>query len=230
MSGEFDVFDEWGSYVGKFTPAGGGWDGCFFAIAMLILWTIGFLVYLLVRLVVQGFRAAGRREWDKAAAYWAIPGLIAFVFVAMMVSGVVTGVAQESERQALEQQQQEQQQEFDLLVREGRLLEITRVRNEIPLGEGVGCGSSCSGFVYGEYEITNLSDFTLEAWSNWWSCNFPDGVTVGPGQRMTVYCAEDNGGIDRTAYIEIGLSGQDDVCKWVDVLPMESLMFPVCED
>jgi len=109
MSGEFDVFDEWGSYVGKFTPAGGGWDGCLFAIAMLILWTVGFLVYLLVRLVVQGFRAAGRKEWDKAVEYWAIPGLVVGVFFLALASSAATQAAEERERQLYQEARQRDQ-------------------------------------------------------------------------------------------------------------------------
>jgi len=154
MSGEFDVFDEWGSYVGKFTPAGGGWDGCLFAIAMLILWTVGFLVYLLVRLVVQGFRAAGRKEWDKAVEYWAIPGLVVGVFFLALASSAATQAAEERERQLYQEARQRDQVVWTLSDNNEKMT-IERVDGREFLVEGY------RGLLYGHYLVTNNLEVTL---------------------------------------------------------------------
>lgn len=90
MSGEFDVFDEWGNFVGKFTRAGAGGEGCFLTIAVMIVATFAFAVYLLVKLTVEGFRAAFQKKWDKAVLYWLAPGLTALFLVVSMMTAAAT--------------------------------------------------------------------------------------------------------------------------------------------
>lgn len=68
--GDFDVFDEWGNFMGKFTPAGGG---CWFTIAILFLSVIGFWIYLLIKLTVNGFKSAKKGDWKRAIVYLALP-------------------------------------------------------------------------------------------------------------------------------------------------------------
>lgn len=81
MFSELDVFDEWGNYVGRFTPSGSGaFDGLILFVALLFLWTIGFLIYLIIRLFVKGAQAAKEGDTRKAALYLAIPILIILAF------------------------------------------------------------------------------------------------------------------------------------------------------
>lgn len=82
MSGKFDigsdfnVFDEWGNYVGKFSPSGGGFDGCLFAIALIVLWTVGFAIYLLAKMLIKGIKALAGGDVLNAIKYLAIPMLL----------------------------------------------------------------------------------------------------------------------------------------------------------
>lgn len=76
MSGDFDVFDEWGNFVGKFTPSGGGFEGLFMIMALIFLWVFGFVIYLVVKLIIQlirkGSRAVSERKWGLAIACFGI--------------------------------------------------------------------------------------------------------------------------------------------------------------
>lgn len=188
MDGEFNVFDEWGTYVGKFTPAGGGFDGCLFAIAMLLLWTVGFLVYLLVRLVVQGFRAASRKEWDQAAKYWAVPGLIVAWFVLSLASAAATQAAEERERQLYQEAGQRDQ---GTLSDTNEAITVERVDGREFLVEGY------RGLLYSHYSVTNNLEVTLL------DIHLPDGQSAGG------YCAG--------AYLvlEAGQTGEIDCSEYL---------------
>lgn len=191
---DFNVFDEWGNYVGKFTPAGSGFgDTILMLIAMLILWTIGFSIYLFFKLIIEGFKAAARMEWGKAALYWAIPGLITAVFVAMMASGMATAVAQER-RQVREAQEAR---EFVDLARRGQLVHVERIRSAST--EESGCSGTQCSFVFGKYEFTNTTgDLVLLIEASWASCREFDkssrepGTRLGPGESISAFCAEGN--------------------------------------
>ena len=77
MSDEIPVFDEWGNKVGKFVPTGSGLlDTLIIIIVFLILWTVGLLIFLLVKMIVRGFKALFHREWGRAFLYLAIPGAL----------------------------------------------------------------------------------------------------------------------------------------------------------
>ena len=97
MSGKFDiednfnVYDEWGNYVGKFTPTGSSSENAFLMlIAMIFLWTMGFIIYALFRLISKGFQEAKKGNWGKTIAYWALPGILVG---AMCISVLTTTVA-----------------------------------------------------------------------------------------------------------------------------------------
>lgn len=193
MSGEFDVFDEWGSYVGKFTPAGGGWDGCLFAIAMLFLWTVGFLVYLLVKLVVQGFRAAGRKEWDKAAAYWAVPGLIVVWYVLGLASTAATQAAEQAREVA------RQSELAGAILNPEDAIGFERLRGGLPGSTFPDCPYCDDNFTYGEYRLTNklvLNEVFVDnsLGGEYGLCEWELGMListrVAPGRAITFYCFE----------------------------------------
>lgn len=65
-SGYINVFDEWGNFVGRVRPSGGGIDGVFFLLGLVSLGIIAFLVYLLIKLVISGFKALANRQWGMA--------------------------------------------------------------------------------------------------------------------------------------------------------------------
>ncbi len=69
MSDRFDVFDSFGNFIGEFVPSGsddGCWASLFSLFLVIILWTVGFLIYLLIWLIVGGFKAASKGDWGKA--------------------------------------------------------------------------------------------------------------------------------------------------------------------
>lgn len=76
MSDSFNVFDEWGNKVGEYTPTGGGANSLFLFLAILLLWTIGFAVYTVVRLTVKGFEALVKQDYKSAFKYLIVPGTI----------------------------------------------------------------------------------------------------------------------------------------------------------
>jgi len=100
MGEEIPVFDEWGVEVGKFIPTGSGClDSIFLFIALVIAWTIGFLIYLFIKLIVKGFRAAKEGDWEGAIGYWLVPGLLTFFLLASLISGAVNVAAEQHQRQ-----------------------------------------------------------------------------------------------------------------------------------
>ncbi len=89
--GAFDVFDEWGNFVEKFTPAGGG--GCLFGIALLLLLAAGFVVYVYIKMVVMGFVALSKGKWGEVMVNWLFPGLFTLMFALGIVCSVAKAVA-----------------------------------------------------------------------------------------------------------------------------------------
>ena len=112
IGNDFNVFDEWGNHIGKFTPSGGGFDGCIMMIGLVLVGIIGyafyFLIKLLVKMVAEGFKSLGKREWGLAIIYL-IPIWIPIVIgVAISISGINNAQQQIQMQQAqLLQAQQE---------------------------------------------------------------------------------------------------------------------------
>jgi hypothetical protein len=108
MSGNvLDVFDEWGNYVGKFTPSDGGLDGCFMIIALIIVGIIGFAIYavvkILIKVVIKGFEALGQKKWGEAIAclspIW-LSVILALVLIAAGGASVVNQQNQQKQQNA----------------------------------------------------------------------------------------------------------------------------------
>ena len=76
LGGGFNVFDEWGNFMGKFIPAGGA-GGCWGVFALIVFGIIAFLIYLLIRLIIEGFKALGRKQWGWATLYLSVPAALA---------------------------------------------------------------------------------------------------------------------------------------------------------
>lgn len=76
----FNVFDEWGHFKGNFTPTGSGENGCLMLITFALVGVIGFCIYLVYRMTVEGLRSLFRGEWIKAivlfAPVWLFLGII----------------------------------------------------------------------------------------------------------------------------------------------------------
>lgn len=85
---EFDVFDEWGNWVGKFTPedSSGGVVG---TIVLLFVGILLFAVYAFFKLIYDGFKALFRGELLKACLYFT-PIWMTLLYV-LFVSTVVGG-------------------------------------------------------------------------------------------------------------------------------------------
>ncbi len=157
MDGEFNVFDEWGNNVGKFTPAGSGFgNAILMIIAMLVLWTIGFLIYLFIRLIAKGYKAARKGDWENALMYWAVPGLLTFFLVASLIGGAVTVAAEERQRQKEEEQrQQEIQQGMEQLRQDlPSMVTVTSVRR-MKQEDIQGPGSVHDNNIYAVFTVMN---------------------------------------------------------------------------
>lgn len=90
MSGKFNVFDEWGNKVGEYTPTGGsGVDGLLMIVAMIFLWTIGFLIYTFFRLIGQGIKEVKLGNWSKAVGYLIFPMILVVVMTFLYISETV---------------------------------------------------------------------------------------------------------------------------------------------
>jgi hypothetical protein len=76
MKTRFDVYDEWGNFLGTFTRAGSATDNIAVLIAFVIIGVILSVIYMLIRLIIEGFRALTEGRLDKALGYWAIPLLL----------------------------------------------------------------------------------------------------------------------------------------------------------
>jgi len=62
----FNVFDEWGNYAGKFTPSGGGADGCLGILALITAGVVFFALYMMVKLIIEGTKALFKGDWGMA--------------------------------------------------------------------------------------------------------------------------------------------------------------------
>lgn len=69
IDSDFNVFDEWGKTIGKFTPKGGGLDGLFMIFTLIFVGIIGFAIYAIFRVIIEGFSALGKKNWNKAILY-----------------------------------------------------------------------------------------------------------------------------------------------------------------
>lgn len=98
---DFPWFTEWN---GIFMPVGDALgNSCIMAIVMIILWLVGLLIYLLVKLLLEGFRALGRKEWGIALLCF---GTVLTPF--LMASGLLaltlgTEAAHQKERELTQQ-------------------------------------------------------------------------------------------------------------------------------
>lgn len=81
MDHDFDVFDEWGRWVGKFTPAGAGCgDSILLLIALVFIGTIGFLFYLVFKAASAIFGEVLKTEGGRT--------LIKAIFTLMVIYAI----------------------------------------------------------------------------------------------------------------------------------------------
>lgn len=91
--GPFDVFDEWGNWVGKFEPAGGGANGFLMGIVVMVAVGLAFTVYAVVKILVvatiEGFKSLFRLEFGKALLY--LSPLIVLSSIFFLLTSLVAG-------------------------------------------------------------------------------------------------------------------------------------------
>lgn len=91
MSGEINVFDEWGNYMGKFQPAGGG---CLEFVGMLAAYAFLAAIIFLFFLVKGGVQAIARKNWSKAILYLLAPTILLVMLLTKLLTNteVITSV------------------------------------------------------------------------------------------------------------------------------------------
>lgn len=152
-------------------------------------WLPGLPVF---KLIVEGFKALGRKEWDRAAAYLVVPGLIVGGFVLSIVSAAGTQ-ATEAVRYELGVQEAEW-----ALYHQDEAFPVKRIGG----GYQIDCGPACWYATLGKYEITN-STTSLSVWfrnhgtggcwqEGWYGIVSPG--TFAPGEMRTIYCIEEKYG------------------------------------
>ncbi|HTK03153.1 MAG TPA: hypothetical protein VL401_00040 [Alphaproteobacteria bacterium] len=57
VDSDFNIFDEWGNFQGKFVPEGGGMNGCLGIIALIIAGVLIFGIYIVIRSLFEGFKS-----------------------------------------------------------------------------------------------------------------------------------------------------------------------------
>lgn len=188
MDGKFDVFDEYGRFIGRIVPSGQGAADSFFALlAIILLWIFGFLIYSLIRLIIEGFKALGKGDFGKAILCLAIPVAMVCSAVTLPAIIIVSEVRMRSTSANLTQR-------FDNLLASGGLVRITEESNQQL--DGALCGTDyTSGCL--EYSVKNITD-DLGLWiSDGFAFNivvagtgpWHNEILLMPGQEVTVYCA-----------------------------------------
>lgn len=187
MSGDFDVFDEWGNLIGKFTPRGSGClDTIALILVLLLLWTIGFFIYLLIKLTINGFKALLAGKWGQALINLAIPGILGLSACFLIVSGTVNAIAQQQQKQSFEKAYE---QEIQWVKNNpDKVMTFTRI-NSVCNDYIDPCEESNKKIyvMYGKYEIVNnLHYISLELNSK--ECE--NLRSIEPNGTITVYCKE----------------------------------------
>lgn len=186
----YSVVDEWGQKVGEFIPEGEGiGNAIFFLLAILVLWTVGFLVYVVYKSTKEGFKFASQGEWKKATISWSVLGIPTFLLILAAVTSNVEMNAKIAQGQVIQ----------DAYLRDVQLatdnltsiLTIRRIRGGLKNING--CNSSCEYFVFGEYEIKNNMEFLPLHFGYSQDCQevYTQGITpIEAGQSKRVFCRE----------------------------------------
>ncbi len=185
---EFNVFDEWGNYVGKFVPEGGGINGILGVLTLIFAGIMIFVIYVLVRLIVEGFKALSRRQWGMA-----IVGLSPIWLTGLLVIlGIGAAVVQKYQQQVQDQQLQEiaqalnQNPPIDLKVSRG------------PCPEGIECAWGQEGPYLiltirnnwtGKIEM-GVSPEAIPTGHPGPDCYHGSSLEIAPGAEFTQFCVD----------------------------------------
>lgn len=186
MNGDFDVFDEWGGYLGRFIPAGGGCaNSIILVIALLIMWTIGFAFYLIFKLTTGIIKELLKTRAGKITLV-VVPTIAALLSVGLILLTVISsGVREAQAREKAEAQTRSIEgwiESFALVEFSGRARRI-------------GCAGSswdCPG-VKLELELTgNWSDPIVvnSVEPEKVLCNLDQQSVVNPGQAFVLMCTD----------------------------------------
>ena len=187
----FDVFDEWGNYVGRFTPSGGILQGLLGVLVLIIAWSVGILVYSFFRLVVRGFQSAIAGEWVSALGYWSGPMIVSIIIGTLLLGGNVSALV--AHNQQLKQDAQTTQ-------------AITQLEQNPPISVSASRGpcpndAVCSWGNVGPYVVINVEN----SWSGSVTVHptdlsgptcflLPDSealpIEMSAGSKSTFYCAD----------------------------------------
>lgn len=124
---------------------------CAMAIAMVVLSLFGYLIFLLVKLVVEGFKALNRKEWGKALGYLAVPGIPVLLMFVLLVG---TGVSQAAQETARKQAQEALRQEYERFSTDfPSMVDLTNVKRYL--------SGPLDTWGYVGFVITNRTDETV---------------------------------------------------------------------
>jgi len=187
MNGELDVFDEWGSYLGRLIPAGGGCtNSILLVIALIIMWTIGFTFYLIFKLTTGIIKELLKTRAGRITLV-VVPTIIAILATGLILLIVISfGVKEAQAREKAE----DQTRSIAEWIESFALVEFSGNARRI------GCAGSswdCPG-VKLELEIThNWSDpvVVLSVEPERVFCNLDQSV-VNPGPAFVLMCTDNS--------------------------------------
>ncbi len=196
--GDFDVFDEWGNWVGKFTPAGAGAGyGCLLLVALILVGVIGFFVYLLIKvmiiLITEGYQAAKKKEWGKVLVCFGVIALPFVLFFVLLSSTVAVSVAQQHEQELKEKRVQQEIRELEanppITVNVWKGACTSRQSSDCPLGDKVThifieVTNDWRGEVGGKIDATREGGKSISP--AWVSCN--NSLVLLPRETRKLTC------------------------------------------
>lgn len=175
------VFDDFGNLVGHFIPEGGGSEIAIIGLlVMLILLPVGFILYLVYRIIVFSINEALRGRWGLAVIVFTV--LIASVVFAG--SEIIRFKAETAADLAL------------MSTNPAKVTSITKIQDGMSCEDVSGTWVDCESGVYNKYLLTNnlkrlgikvggnSSPYVID---NKWGCSVSnDGVQ--PGETLTFMC------------------------------------------
>lgn len=206
LGGGFNVTDIWGNFKGKFIPAGGG-GGCWGVLALIIFGLIAFVIYLMIMMVIEGFKALGKKKWGRAVAFLGIASAPCLLLTMCLAGRVVTAMALGAVQAQEDADRLAQSDEITWAIQNPTLaFSIERVEGGFPASQFPGCYASeyhscddLGDFTWGEYRVTNLlnlasiyvegtstesASYCEQSWTQ------PVSATLLPGESVVTNCIE----------------------------------------
>lgn len=128
------------------------------------------------------------------------------LLIPLAIANWLAGFPTAAERRQIEQDRQEGElarAEMQLvIVNPEEYFSLERVRGPVDMP---GCGSGCNHLSFGEYRLTNRTDWIGPALNSQdWLCREPsDKGRIAPGETLTIYCVEQDRGIGRDSWTTV---------------------------